>query len=268
LNISGIGPDGGFVHKNEPVVKKENMAQAKADEVKDQVKLTGKEAEWNPKIIVGAPTGRLKPIIIPPNVHPSPIAVEIDRGIGIGIDGESIIVAPYPRNETIVVDGQLPDQEPQKLYPQRKYDVARKGNETVVDGFYNWQDYKLEKDGNVTRITGETDRESITVVDKGDQVTVDGKWPVQKYSITNKGKETQVDGFDELYDAKITREGNTVAIDGNIPERKFTITKEGNKYKVNGHYAFQDFEITVEGDKMVVQGFYPHQKFTLDRKAT
>lgn len=257
MNIRGIVPGDQLPEKKAPV-KKENV-----EKLQKKVVSPEKGDRWEPRIIVGAPTGRLAPQITPPNAHPSPIAVEIDRGIGIGIDGESIIVSPYPRNETIVIDGKLEDG----LYPQREYHVNRQGNETDVDGYYDWQDYKMVMKGETTNIKGETGRESFTVVEKNDLITIDGKYPVQKYNIQSGEKGTEIDGFEEFYDAKITHlSDNRLQIKGDIPERTFTITKEGNTYTVDGHYAFQKFQVTVDGDNMLVKGFYPHQKFNIQRK--
>jgi len=257
MNIRGIGPGDQLPERKSPI-KKENVEKPREKAVSPD-----KGDRWEPKIIVGAPTGRLAPQIVPPNIHPSPIAVEIDRGIGIGIDGESIIVSPYPRNETVIIDGKLEDG----LYPQREYKVNRRGNKTEVDGFYDWQDYKMVTRGETTNIKGETERESFTVVNKEDLITVDGKYPVQKYKVQSGEKGTEVDGYEELYDAKITHlSDNQIQIKGNIPERTFTVTKEGNTYSIDGHYAFQDFKVKVDGDKMLVQGFYPHQKFSIQRK--
>jgi len=262
LNITGIGQEGSYIQKNEPVIQKTVKAETPISVSGDEVSITGKGETWEPKIIVGVPTGRLAPYIDMPNVHPSPIAVELDRGIGIGIDGESIIVSPYPRSETIEIKGRLEDG----TYPQRDYTAVRDGKgKTVVDGYFDWQDYEMNQDGNTTLIKGETDRESSKVTEDADKIKIEGKWAVQNFEIAKKGKETEVDGWETIYDAKITQQDNTLQIKGDFPERDFTITKEGNKFKVDGHYAFQDFEITVNKDNIVVEGCYPHQKHVITR---
>ncbi|MCD4783645.1 MAG: hypothetical protein K8T10_07420 [Candidatus Eremiobacteraeota bacterium] len=257
MNIRGIGASDQLPEKKSPI-KKDNVEKPQEKAVAPE-----KGDRWEPRIIVGAPAGRLSPQIPPTDLILSPIAVEIDRGIGIGIDGESIIVAPYPRNETVVIDGKLEDG----LYPQREYTVNRQDNKTDVDGLFDWQDYKMVTKGETTNIKGETDRESITVVEKADLITIDGKYPVQKFKIQSGDKGTKVDGFEENFDAKITHlTDNKIQIKGNMPERTFTVTKEGNTYNFDGHYAFQKFQVTVDGDNMLVKGFYPHQKFNISRK--
>lgn len=262
LNISGIGQDGSYIQRNEPVKQEVVKAETPVPHSGDEVSISGKSGSWEPKVIVGIPTGRLAPLIDMPNVHPSPIAIELDRGIGIGIDGESIIISPYPRSETIEIKGRLEDG----TYPQRDYKAVRDGaGKTVVDGYYDWQDAEMNQEGKTTLIKGETNRESFKVTEEPDNIKVEGDYAVQNYNIAKGGKETNVDGWDTIYDAKITQQDNTLQIKGDFPERDFTITKEGNKFKVDGHYAFQDFEITVNNDSIIVEGCYPHQKHVITR---
>jgi hypothetical protein len=232
---------------------KEKAKEQPVPQAQDQVTLSGGKDEL-PKIIVGAPTGRLSPRIDTPNVHPSPIAIEITNGVGIGIDGESIIVAPGKEGEIEII-GHLEDG----TYPQRDYKVTRKGETTVVDGYYNWQDYKITKSGDRMHIAGETPRETFDVVESGSGFKVSGQYPVQNYDVTFKGNETKVDNPVDIDDAYIVTKGNVTTIKGAHEERDFTITRESNHMKIDGRYAFQDFDITWNDKEIVVKGHYPHQ---------
>ncbi|MDQ7824702.1 MAG: hypothetical protein RDV48_18010 [Candidatus Eremiobacteraeota bacterium] len=239
----------------------EKKTEPQAPQVSDQVTIGGREEQF-PKIMVGAPTARLAPYIDEPNVHPAPIALEIANGVGIGIDGESIIVGPG-KEGTIEVTGHLEDG----TYPQRDYKVTREGNVTKIDGYYDWQDYTIEGKGNTMHIAGETPRESFDVSEKGNTIDIKGQWPVQNYAITKKGSDVSVKGYDDVYSAKISTQGNVTTIKGGFEERDFTVTRENNSLKVDGKMAYQDFTITWDDKQIVVTGCYPHQKQVIKFKA-
>ncbi len=242
-------------------IQGEQKAEAQAPEAQDQVTIGG-AGEQFPKIMVGAPTARLAPHIDTPNVHPAPVAIEITNGVGIGIDGESIIVGPG-KEGTIEVTGHLPDG----TYPQRDYKVTREGDVTKVDGYYNWQDYTIKGSGNAMHIAGETPRETFDVSAQGDTIGIKGQYPVQNYSITQKGSEVSVKGYDDVYSAQISTQGNVTTIKGGFPERDFTVTRGDNSLKVDGKYAFQDFNITWNDKEILVTGCYPHQTQVIKLKA-
>jgi hypothetical protein len=233
----------------------------KNTETKDQVTLGGEKADnWNPKLIVGAFTGRLGPQIPSgPPQWPAPIGIEIKDGIGIGLDGESIIVSHHNKNSEISIQGHLEDG----TYPQRDFKVTRDGNNTKIDGFYNWQDYTLTQKGNSLEIDGETIREDYKVTNENGKTIVKGDYPVQNYVISNSGNNIKVDGYENMDDYLLTMEGNVTKIKGPFEERDFTITNKGNEITVDGHYAYQDFTIKKEGNKVTIQGYYPQQKYVI-----
>lgn len=213
-------------------------------------------------LMVGAPTGRLSPLIPPPNQFPVPIALEIADGIGIGLDGESLVVGHDSRVATITITGHLADG----TYPQRDFTVQRDGQSTTIDGHYDWQDYRIVRDGATTRIENQSERESSTVTRDGEAVQVDNPFAAGRYSIRQEGGATIVDCEWDGNDYKVSREGDITRIEGPIPERSFEVTTHADgSATVNGHYAFQDFTITPSEDGFLVQGHYPQQKFAVKR---
>lgn len=259
MTIGPIGPAKDRFDKIQKEMPKK-PADSTNEKNHDSVEISGNQPHG---LMVGAPASRLAPMAYPVNVHPAPIALEITNGIGIGIDGESIIVGPGKEGEIEII-GHLEDG----TYPQRDYNVKREGNKTVIDGYFDWQDYEITKDGDKMKIQGETTRESYDVEENGSKINIKGAtYPVQTYEITSKGNETFVDGFETMNDAHLVTKGDVTEITGGFPERNFTVTRGKNHMKVDGKYAFQDFDITWDDKQIVVKGYYPHQKQVIKFKS-
>lgn len=213
-------------------------------------------------LMVGAPTGRLSPLIPPPQRFPVPVALEIADGIGIGLDGESLVVGHDSRPGRITIVGHLQDG----TFPQRDFTISRDGFTTTVDGHYDWQDYRIVRDGASTRIENESPRESSTVTRTGDGLQVDNPFAAGRFQIRHEGAATIVDCEYDGNDYKVSREGNVTRIEGPIPERSFQVTShDDGSATVDGHYAFQDFTITPTDKGFLVQGHHPQQRFEVSR---
>lgn len=215
---------------------------------------------WEPRVFVGAPTGSLNPQIPSPVYRPCPVAIEIADGIGFAIDGESLIVDDGVREGVTTIAGHLDDG----TYPQRDFVVTRSGNDTSVEGYYDWQKYGLRRDDNVLHIDGDSESESSTVTQTVNSIVVDGAYPAQRYYVGVSGADVvTVDSGDPNAKAEIVYHGDHISINSDIPERCFEITKTPGGLHVQGHYRFQDFDVTYAPDGFTIQGLYPQQKYVV-----
>ena len=248
---------------------KKKVKEEKGPEIqKDQVILSGDKGN-TPNLIVGAYTGRLNPQIpAGGNYRLVPIGIEIKDGIGIGLDGESIIVSNHHKEGNVKIEGHLTPAQGEEgpesgiIYPQRDFDVARDGNSTKVDGYYDWQDYTVT-DNKIDCKDDADGRFDYDVSKEGNTTFVKGKFAAQDFTITKEGNKTYVKGYDENMSYTLTTEGNVTKIEGNIPERQFTITDKGSEWDIDGHYAFQDFKVTKGAKEVLIKGHYPQQKFSI-----
>jgi hypothetical protein len=261
----------GFKATEQPLQKKVKD-ESGLEAQKDQVILSG-DRGGGPELIVGAYTGRLNPQIPAGSYHNLvPIGLEIKNGVGISLDGESIIVTRPEQQGKISITGHLEpgpgEHVPEGgiVYPQRDFQIVSDKNATKIDGHYDWQDYTItDKDGK-REIDCKDDQEGrfdYQVVKDGNTTLVKGKYPAQNFSITKEGNKTLVKGYDENMSYTITTEGNVTKVKGNIPEREFTITDKGNEWVVDGKMAYQDFNITKKDNEVVIKGHYPQQKYVV-----
>jgi hypothetical protein len=241
-----------------PAQKREAVESEQS--ISDQVTISGK-ADSFPKLIVGAPTSRLDPMIDEPIVHPVPFGIEIKNGVAIGIDGQSIIVGQGVEGK-IDITGHLEDG----TYPQRDYRITRESGKTTVDGLYDWQDATITGRGNNVHIKGETARESFDARETSSGVEIRGQWPVQNFNIENRGKEIDIKGYEPVDSYNLVTEGNvtTITNKSGFDDMNYTITKkDAHSMHVEGKMAYQKFDITWNDSEMVVKGFYPHQKHVI-----
>lgn len=225
--------------------------------ISDQVSISGRNDAF-PKLIVGAPTARLDPLIDQPVEHPVPFGIEIKDGVAIGIDGQSIIVGQGGKGK-IDITGHLEDG----TYPDRDYKITRGADKTTIDGIYDWQDATITGKGNTVQIKGETPRESFDARETSSGVVIKGQWPVQNFTIENKGREIDVQGYEPVDSYNLKTEGNitTITNKSGIDDMNYTITrKDDHSMHVEGRMAYQKFDITWNDSEMVVKGLYPHQR--------
>ena len=260
----------------QPLKAKKKVKEEKGPELqKDGVILSGDKG-GGPNLIVGAYTGRLNPQIPPGSYHTLvPIGLEIQNGVGISLDGESLIVAHSPKDGQVSIKGHLepgqgePVPESGVLYPQRDFEVSNKGGTTKVDGFYDWQDYTITRKDGKTTIDCADDMEGrfdYQVFQDGNKTIVKGKYPAQNFVITRDGNKTYVKGCDDNMSYTLTTEGNKTKIEGNIPERQFTVTDKGKELAIDGHMAYQDFKVTKGPKEFTIKGYYPQQKYEVSFK--
>lgn len=221
------------------------------------------QTSWNPRVFIGASTASLNPQIPSPVHRPSTVAIEIEPGIGFGIDGESIVIGDNVREGVTTITGHLDDG----TYPQRDYRVTRSGDQTAVDGYYDWQDYQMRRTGGKVDVQcGDADF-SATITDGASGPSSTGRFPAQAYTITTQGSQTRVQGYDDSVSATISAQGGTLLIDGAIPERTFEITRTASGFHVKGAYRFQDFDVKRTADGFVIQGLYPQQRYVVKHQA-
>jgi hypothetical protein len=236
------------------------------------------QASWHPKVFVGAYTGSMDPQIPPTMYRPSPVAVEIADGIGLGLDGQTLIVGQGA--DSCSITGHLQndgsDGGPPVLYPQRDFTVDTKGNTTAVNGYFDWQNYKLIRSGDKVGIQQATPDFSSTVTDSGKHIHVDGAFPAQRYDIDESDPNvTRVKGYSGNESADVTYAQNKVTIQGNTPERTFEITKTANGLHVagfrdDGNGGVRDnpvntYDITFTKAGFDIQGYYPQQHYVINR---
>ena len=261
----------GFKTTEQPIQKRVKDDSA-SDNQKDQVILSGDRGE-GPSLIVGAYTGRLNPQIPPGDYHNLvPIGLEIKNGVGISLDGESIIVTRPEQQGKISITGHLEpgpgEGAPPSgiLYPQRDFQIVSNKEATKIDGHYDWQDYTItDKDGKreIDCKEDQDGRFDYQVVKDGNTTHVKGKFPAQNFTITKDGNKTSVKDYEDKLIYTVTTEGKVTQVKGDIPERVFTITDKGNEWAIDGHMAYQDFNVTKKDNEVIIKGHYPQQKYVI-----
>lgn len=214
---------------------------------------------WNPRVMIGANSASLNPLVPSPVYRPAPVAIEIEPGIGFGIDGETLVVSDGVAEGTTTIGGRFPDG----TYPQRDFVVVRHGSETTIDGFYDWQDYTLRRSGNKVDVACGNPDFSASITDGPNGPVGAGPFAAQSYQVTSQGNQTRVQGFDDMHSATIVRDGDKMKIIGAVPERSFELTRTPNGFHVQGELRTQDFDVTRTADGFVIQGHYPHQRYVV-----
>jgi hypothetical protein len=136
-----------------------------------------------------------------------PIGLEIKNGVGISLDGESIIVTRPDQQGKISITGHLEPWagEPAPpsggvLYPQRDFQVVSDKNATNLMVIMTGSDYTItDKDGKleIDCKDDEGGRFDYQVVKNGNTTFVKGKYAVQNFVKTTEGNKTLVKGYDD-----------------------------------------------------------------------
>jgi len=227
----------------QPLKFKKEVKEDKGFETpKDGVVLSGDKG-GGPNVIVGAYTGRLDPRIPLPDGGSHIMffpGLEIQDGIGIALDGQSIIAANNNKDGHISIKSYYAPppasgESPVVSYPEKSFEVSRKDGTTVFDGCYTWQHYTItEKDGKTT-IKFEDDsvgRFDYQIFQEENKTRLVGKFPFQNFTITKEGNKTIVKGSDDVLNYTVTKKGNVTKVKGNIPSRNFTITDKGSEWEI------------------------------------
>lgn len=220
-------------------------------------------AASKPQLMVGVPSGYLSNRLpFPPNVEYNvPVGVEIAPGLGISLDGKTLLVGPDGHQGRTDIVGHLKDG----LYPQRDTVVLRGGEETTVDGYYNWQDFKVK--GQPGEFTAENENPvrgfSVTSTDNGFRVEnpkAARAWTIE----ANEGGFSVRSDYEGGETFQISRNGNTTLVDSNLAEQDFTVTQQSNGAAViDGHYKFDDFTWNPTAKGYDLQGHFEHQHFAI-----
>jgi len=125
MTIGQVSPSGdGRPLKSEMLAEKPPSPAGQ----KDSVTIGETKNEYLPKIIIGARTADLSPLM-QPKYYTTPVAIEIANGIGFGLDGESIIVSGDGREGTIEIRADTGEGEP----AVRDFKIERRGPTTKID---------------------------------------------------------------------------------------------------------------------------------------
>ena len=216
-----------------------------------------------PNLMVGVPSGYLSPQTpFPPNVEYNvAVGVEIAPGLGISLDGKTLLVGADGHQGRTDIIGHLKDG----LYPQRDTVVLRGGEDTTVDGYYGWQDFQLKgKPGQFTAQHAEPNRGfTVTTTENGFRVEnpkAARAWTVES---NDAGFAVRSD-FAEGETFQVSKNGSTTTVDSNFAEQDFSITQQSNGTAViDGHYKVDDFTWNPTEKGYDLQGHYAHQHFAV-----
>lgn len=218
-------------------------------------------AAARPNLMVGVPSGYLSPRLpFPPNVEYNvSVGVEIAPGLGIGLDGKTLLIGASGHQGRTDVIGHLKDG----TLPQRDTVVLRNGDSTQVDGHQAWQDYDLKGYANQFTARGnEPDRGfTVTPTDNGFRVESPKSaktWTVESNDVGFSVKSDYADG--ESF--QVSKNGNSTLVDSNLPEQDFTITQQANGAAIiDGHLRTDDFTWNPTNKGFDLKGHHDQQYF-------
>lgn len=214
-----------------------------------------------PNLMVGVPSGYLGPKLpFPDNVQYNvPVGVEIAPGLGISLDGKTLLVGAGGHQGRTEIIGHLKDG----TLPQRDTVVLRSGEETTVDGLYNWQDFKLRGKAEQFSAENESVDRGFTVTPTENGFRVENPKAARAWTV-----ETSEVGFSVRSDYKdgetfqVSRNGSTTLVDSNFADQDFTITQQSNGAAViDGHLRTEDFSWNPTQKGYDLQGHYEQQHF-------
>lgn len=140
-----------------------------------------------PNLMVGVPSAYLSPRLpFPPNPeYAVSVGVEIAPGLGVSLDGKTLLVGPEGHQGKTEILGRLSDG----TMPQRDTVVLRSGDETVVDGYHDWQDYALKGKAQSFQAQGDSSVKNFNVDQTENGFRVDSQYPARAWTV-----EYQADG--------------------------------------------------------------------------
>ncbi len=216
------------------------------------------------RLMAGVPTGYLDPQLpFPPSLHTATVGLELAPGLGISLDGKALLVGHREQPGQTTIVGHLEDG----TFPQRDFTVISEGQATEVDGLHHFQDYRLEKQGNLTVADCQEDLNDFTIRDDGTTLRVDSMFSGRAWTATRQGDSAEVrSDWEEGETFRLTQQGDTTLVESNLPEQSFSLTRhQDGRITIDGHYAFQDFELSPTGDGYVLQGHFPQQRFAISQ---
>jgi len=214
--------------------------------------------------MVGVPTGYLSPQIQPPNVdYNVSVGVELAPGFGVSLDGKALLVGPEGHQGRTEIIGHLEDGS----YKSRDSVVLRSGDDTTVDGFYDWQDYSLKGDSREFSATGENALKSFSVAPTENGFKVTSAYSARTWTVSHEeGKTTVRSDYDKAERFDITTEGSVTTVDSNYPDQDFTVTRKADGSSlIDGHVNPEDFVFRPTESGYDLKGFYPQQHFRIEQ---
>lgn len=210
-------------------------------------------APWAANVMVGAPTVSLESRIPSPVYRPSPVAVEIAKGVGFGIDGHTLVVSDAAPAGT-KIEGHLDGG----TYPQRDFTVSHEGGGTQVNGYFSGQNYTMSRDGGVLRIGNENPEFSSTVSQADGSTVVDGPKEAQHYDIHPGAGGTVVQGLERVVVRPTAGGGTKIS----SPERdlSYQITPTPGGLHIEGSHKYNSYDVTFTDHGFVIQGAFPAQR--------
>ena len=220
-------------------------------------------ASSRPNLMVGVPSGYLSPQTpFPPNVEYNvSVGVEIAPGLGISLDGKALLVGANGHQGKTEIVGRLKDG----TYPQRDTVVLRSGDDTSVDGHYNWQDFQLKGNRDQFSASNENPIRGFTVTPTANGFRVENAKAARAWTVegTENGYSVKSDYADgETFE--VSKKGNTTVVDSNFPDSDFTVTQQPNGTAVvDGHLKTEDFTFNPTARGYDLQGHFEHQHFAI-----
>jgi hypothetical protein len=218
-------------------------------------------AATRPNLMVGVPSGYLSPQTpFPPNVdYNVSVGVEVAPGLGISLDGKTLLVGASGHQGRTSIVGHLADG----TLPQRDTVVIRDGESTVVDGYYGWQDYRLQGQGDQFSASNEDAVKGFSVTPTANGFRVENARAARAWTVegSDKGYSVRSDyaGGESF---EVSKQGNTTLVDSNLPDQDFSITQgPGGAAVIDGHLKTEDFSWNPTGHGFELQGHYDQQHF-------
>lgn len=218
-------------------------------------------AATRPNLMVGVPSGYLSPRLpFPPNVdYNVAVGVEVAPGLGISLDGKTLLVGAQGHQGRTEILGRLKDG----TMPQRDTVVLRGADETVVDGHYDWQDFRLKGSRDQFSAEHAELHKGFTVTPTENGFRVENPLAARAWTV-----EENEAGFAVRSDFAggetfvVSKNGDTTLVDSNLAEQDFTITQKADGTAIiDGHYKVDDFTWNPTSNGYQLQGHHPQQRF-------
>ena len=215
-----------------------------------------------PSLMVGVPSAYLSPRLpFPPNPeYTASVGVEIAPGLGVSLDGKTLLVGPEGHQGKTEILGRLSDA----TMPQRDTVVLRSGEQTVVEGYHDWQDFALKGKANGFEAQGDSPVKNFQLEQTESGFRVESQFPARAWTIEYKadGSATVQSDFDRAESFVVSTADGVTKVDSSHDDHDFTLAKQANgEVLIDGRYSFQDFRFSKTDDGHQLKGHYPQQLF-------
>ena len=218
-----------------------------------------------PQLMVGVPSAYLSPRVpFPPNVgYNVSVGVELAPGLGMSLDGKTLLVGAEGHQGRTEILGRLADG----TYPQRDTVVLRDGAETSVDGHSDWQDFQMIGTRGNFAAENENEVRSFHVSETEDGFRVESPYAARAWTVKNtENGYSVVSDFAQGERFEVSSKDGVTTVDSNYPDQDFTITKNADgSQTIDGHLRPEDFTFTPKQNGYELKGFYPQQFFAINK---